>query len=74
VLELRYEDFVQHPVEHLRNISAFTGIAMPEETITRLAKRVRPSSAGRYTDKLDPETVELIEDRVGDTLTTYDYR
>jgi hypothetical protein len=74
VLELRYEDFVQHPVEHVRNISAFTGIAMPEETIARLAKRVRPSSAGRYTRTLDPETIELIEDRVGDTLTAYDYR
>lgn len=48
--QLRYEELVSEPYEHLEDLAAFCGLEASSEALTSAADRVDPARARRYRD------------------------
>lgn len=73
VIRVRYEDFVQAPVQELTRILAFMGKEASPETIAKAVEGVSPRSLGKGRKALGEQEVANLETLVGKTLRRYDY-
>jgi len=73
VHEIRYEQFVTDPADHLRRLAGFLGVEASAKEIGRAVAGVSSRSVGRWRDHLPDETVQQIHLLCGDTLRHFDY-
>jgi hypothetical protein len=58
-MELRYEDFVQHPLEELRGIFSFIGVEETADFVERLPV-MKSTNFGKWRKEFSPEEIEEI--------------
>ncbi|MFN3728933.1 MAG: sulfotransferase family protein [Fimbriimonadaceae bacterium] len=73
VYRLRYEDFVENPGRHVREIAAFLGQLVSEQDIDSAIKPVKKSSVGKGRNEIDAETMERVEVLLKPTLLRHGY-
>ncbi len=69
-IEIKYEDFLEHPVEILSSLSDFCGLGAQEGKIEEVASDVNKSRAYAFLN--DPE-IKAFSDKIADQLKAYGY-
>ncbi len=69
-IEIKYEDFLEHPAEVLSTLSEFCGLGATETKIEEVASTVNKSRAYAYLN--DPELKDF-SDKIADQLRDYGY-
>lgn len=73
VINVRYEDFVRHPVDELSRILVFLGKDVELDKISLAVQSVSPLSLGKGRKALGETEVKNLESLVRDTLKRNDY-
>jgi hypothetical protein len=68
VLELRYEDFVQHPARQIARILQFVGHDTSDQDIRAATKPVRTGSVGKARKSISADELGRLEALIGSTL------
>jgi len=74
IFDLRYEDFVDKPVEHLKDLSNFFKINLTDNQITDLVKNVSKKSIGLHKKVFSEDELKKINVLLKDTLFKLNYK
>ena len=72
-LEVRYELFVQNPVEETERILAFLGLEMSDEVVHYIKDTVRVDQIGKGKSQLQQDTLEMLMSRISGTMKRLGY-
>ena len=73
VFEVRYEDFVHRPAEHVQRVLSFLRLRASDAQIGRAIEAVSTRSVGRWKKRLDKDLAGRVERVAGDTLRRLGY-
>lgn len=71
-LEIRYESFIQRPLETLEQIFSFLGVAMPDEFVTRMPS-IMASNFDKWKSAFAPDEKRLIGPLINPLLVQLGY-
>lgn len=73
VFNIRYEDFVNHPMKTTARLASFIGVDVNKERLDSLCSSVRASSVGKGVASLTPEQIGLLSKLSGSTMHRHGY-
>lgn len=74
LIRVRYEDFVQNPINDIVRILSFVNIEAPESQISDSVTRISSKSIGKGRKKLSRRDMAKLEELIGGTMDRYGYR
>ena len=73
IYKIRYEDFVQNPAEHLKEITDFLGYELQQISVESLTDTISTKSIGKWKQDLTAEQQEAVHKILAPTLQFYGY-
>ena len=67
-LEVRYELFVQKPLEETKRILAFLGLDMTDEVVRYVKEMVKADQIGKWKSQLQPDAVDMLMSQISGTM------
>ncbi|GJL65248.1 MAG: sulfotransferase [Nitrospirales bacterium] len=72
-LEVRYEHFVQHPLDEIERILKFLGLKSFDEASQRVKEMVDPSQVGKWKHQLASQDLQLVTSHISRTMNQLGY-
>jgi hypothetical protein len=73
IIDIKYEEFVENPIEQMKALTDFFGVKLHQDTIKKLTQKVSNKSVGSYKKAFSSEDQKKLNTLLKDTLIKLNY-